>query len=92
MDDLQEKIKERAFALYLERGRQPGHAMEDWIRAEKEILRTVKETKHDGHVTGKKASSPSLPKHEHKITKKEGKPHDALVFSSSKQNVRTAYK
>ena len=92
MDDLQEKIKERAFALYLERGRQPGHAMEDCIRAEKEITGTVKETKNDGHVTGKKTSSPTLSKQEPKITKKEGKRHDALVFSSSKQNVRPAYK
>ncbi len=92
MDDLQEKIKERAFALYLERGRQPGHAMEDWIRAEKEITGTVKESKLDGHVTGKKASSPTLPKQEPKITKKDSKPRDALVFSSSKQNVRPTYK
>jgi hypothetical protein len=37
MDDLQKKIEQRAYQLFLERGSKPGHAMEDWIRAEKEI-------------------------------------------------------
>jgi hypothetical protein len=37
MDDIQKKIEERAYQLFLERGSKPGHAMEDWIRAEKEV-------------------------------------------------------
>jgi hypothetical protein len=37
MDDIQKKIEQRAYQLFLERGSKPGHAMEDWIRAEKEV-------------------------------------------------------
>lgn len=37
MEEIQKKIEQRAYQLFLERGSQPGHAMEDWIRAEKEV-------------------------------------------------------
>jgi hypothetical protein len=37
MESLQKKIQERAYDLFRQRGSKPGHAMEDWIRAEKEI-------------------------------------------------------
>lgn len=33
-----EEIARRAHEFYLARGAQPGHEMEDWLRAEKEIL------------------------------------------------------
>ena len=32
------KIRERAYELYEGRGRKPGHAEQDWLRAEREIL------------------------------------------------------
>lgn len=32
------KIAELAYRLYLERGAQDGHALEDWLRAEQEVL------------------------------------------------------
>ena len=32
--DREEIIKEKAFYLYLERGKEPGHAIEDWLTAE----------------------------------------------------------
>jgi hypothetical protein len=35
---LMEEIRRRAFALYEERGREPGNAEQDWLRAEAEIL------------------------------------------------------
>jgi hypothetical protein len=35
--DLEAKIRERAYQLYLERGSTPGHENEDWLRAEREI-------------------------------------------------------
>ena len=35
--ELQEKIRQRAYELYLERGEEHGHDVEDWIRAEREI-------------------------------------------------------
>jgi len=36
--DLDVKIRERAYQLYVERGSTPGHENEDWLRAEREIL------------------------------------------------------
>jgi DUF2934 family protein len=33
----EDKIRSRAYQLYEERGREDGHAMEDWLRAEGEI-------------------------------------------------------
>jgi hypothetical protein len=35
---LEERIRARAYALYLERGEQEGSAVDDWVRAEAEIL------------------------------------------------------
>jgi hypothetical protein len=32
-----EQIQQRAYALFLERGAQEGHALEDWLTAEKEL-------------------------------------------------------
>ena len=32
-----EEIAQRAYELYVERGRQPGHEAEDWLRAESEL-------------------------------------------------------
>jgi hypothetical protein len=34
----QDKIRERAYELYESRGREPGQAEQDWLRAEQEIL------------------------------------------------------
>jgi hypothetical protein len=34
--DLGERIRERAYQLYLERGGSPGNELEDWLRAENE--------------------------------------------------------
>lgn len=36
--DLQTQIRERAYALYQERGCTPGRENDDWFRAEQEIL------------------------------------------------------
>jgi len=32
-----ERIQERAYQLYLYRGQEPGHELEDWLRAEHEL-------------------------------------------------------
>jgi hypothetical protein len=34
----EEQIRQRAYQLYEERGRLDGHAMEDWLIAEEEVL------------------------------------------------------
>jgi len=36
--DLEERIRQRAYDLFLERGGGHGYAQEDWLRAEAEIL------------------------------------------------------
>ena len=37
-DPLTEAIAERAYELFLARGAEPGHDLDDWLRAEREIL------------------------------------------------------
>jgi len=39
-DDLQVRIAQRAYELYAERGYRHGHALDDWLDAEREILGT----------------------------------------------------
>ena len=36
--DLHARISERAYALYEERGRGDGYALEDWLAAERQVL------------------------------------------------------
>jgi hypothetical protein len=38
IESVQQKIRERAYEHFLERGCEAGHHEDDWIRAEKEIL------------------------------------------------------
>ena len=35
--ELETQIRERAYELYQERGRTPGHENEDWLQAEREV-------------------------------------------------------
>jgi hypothetical protein len=37
-------IARRAYDLYLERGREHGHHVEDWLQAERELRETVRST------------------------------------------------
>jgi hypothetical protein len=37
-DDLHIRIAQRAYELHAERGYQEGHALDDWLEAEREIL------------------------------------------------------
>ena len=38
---LEQQIRNRAYQLYEERGREDGHELEDWLRAEVELSRMV---------------------------------------------------
>jgi len=40
--DLKKRISERAYHYFKERGRNHGYDLEDWLRAEKEILEEEK--------------------------------------------------
>jgi hypothetical protein len=33
----EERIQQRAFELYVNRGQQPGHDLDDWLQAEHEV-------------------------------------------------------
>jgi hypothetical protein len=33
----EQEIRNRAYELYLQRGRQPGYELEDWLQAEREL-------------------------------------------------------
>jgi hypothetical protein len=44
-EGLQEQIRQRAYELYEERGRQHGFEQEDWSRAEAEILAKYRQEK-----------------------------------------------
>ena len=33
----EEEIRRRAYGIYLERGADPGHELEDWLQAEREL-------------------------------------------------------
>lgn len=35
--DLEDQIRMRAYELYLERSADPGHDLDDWLRAEQEV-------------------------------------------------------
>ena len=35
---LQEQIEARAHEIYIARGAQPGHELDDWLQAEREIM------------------------------------------------------
>ena len=39
VSDAEEKIRLRAYELYEERGKIEGHALDDWLQAEAEIVR-----------------------------------------------------
>lgn len=36
--DVHARVTERAYALYEEHGREDGHALEDWLAAERQVL------------------------------------------------------
>jgi len=42
--DLQEEIRRRAYELYEQRGKDDGHDLEDWLRAESEVTQPKAKT------------------------------------------------
>jgi hypothetical protein len=43
--NLEEQIRQRAYELYEARGREDGHALEDWLRAESEVAPQQQKTR-----------------------------------------------
>ena len=48
-DPLTEAIARRAYELFLERGGEPGHDLEDWLQAERELIDLARARTHDSH-------------------------------------------
>ena len=40
---LEERIRRRAYELYVQRGHQSGQELDDWVQAEREILRAYED-------------------------------------------------
>jgi len=40
--EMREQIEKRAYEIYEARGAEPGHELEDWVRAESEMMQQTK--------------------------------------------------
>jgi DNA relaxase NicK len=47
---MEERIRQRAYELYEERGREEGHAEEDWLRAEAEVRKPLSQAAKAGQA------------------------------------------
>lgn len=55
-----ERIRARAYELYLSRGGEPGREVEDWLQAEKEALTSLAEEQPSSEAAKKAQSAASL--------------------------------
>jgi hypothetical protein len=60
-DTLKQQIEKRAYELFLARGGQHGYAIEDWVKAEKEIL----EKQASAHIAAAAVAPKLEPKIQH---------------------------
>lgn len=54
----EEQIRARAFEIYLERGREPGHELDDWLQAEFELVHRPFRVAHLLPIKMRRSSSP----------------------------------
>ena len=57
-DAMKKKIEQRAYEIYLKRGKAPGDAKSDWEKAEREILAEVNSSKQPPVVKEPAAAKP----------------------------------
>jgi hypothetical protein len=43
--ELEDRIRARAFEIYLDRGREDGRALDDWLQAKAEVLHAIAKPK-----------------------------------------------
>lgn len=55
---LEERIRRRAYEIYVQRGNQSGSDLDDWLRAEKEIRRAVERAIDEASEESFPASDP----------------------------------
>jgi hypothetical protein len=53
----QDKIRQRAYELYIQRGKVDGHALEDWLRSEAELTGRVPRGRGGQRDAGKRPAS-----------------------------------
>jgi len=58
-DAMKKKIEQRAYEIYLKRGKAPGDAKSDWEKAEREILAEVNSSKQSPVVKEPAAAKPA---------------------------------
>jgi Protein of unknown function (DUF2934) len=58
-DVMRKKIEQRAYEIYLKRGKAPGNAKSDWEKAEREILAEVNSAKQSPVVKEPAAPAPT---------------------------------
>jgi len=46
-DELVQRVSSQAYALYEQRGSEPGHDIEDWLKAERLVLEQVQQCKEE---------------------------------------------
>lgn len=47
-ENIAQKIQDRAYELYVSRGQEPGHELDDWLQAEREVNNGQEQQKADG--------------------------------------------
>ena len=57
-DELAEQIRQRAYELYLERGGKSGTELQDWLRAEEEIVKAREALVDEASMESFPASDP----------------------------------
>jgi hypothetical protein len=55
---LEERIRRRAYELYLQRGNQPGSELDDWLQAEEELRKPEEEAIDEASEESFPASDP----------------------------------
>jgi hypothetical protein len=55
---IEERVRHRAYELYLQRGNQPGSEIDDWLQAEAEIRRAEEEAIDEASEESFPASDP----------------------------------
>ncbi len=55
---LEERIRRRAYELYVQRGNQSGNELDDWLQAEEEVLRAQEQAVDEASEESFPASDP----------------------------------
>jgi HSP20 family protein len=82
-----DEIRQRAFELFETRGRDIGHAVEDWIKAEREILRSpAAEFTEKGNAYEFRIALPGFDVNDVQVT---AAPDEIIVKAASKQEKKS---